>query len=135
MSGDLHDPMARQRYSERELRALAVTAGQVAIDAYALGDERRDNYERDGLLRGLEDELSTELRELLCPSQIASGVSVSRVFHLNSIIHDIATLSMESLPAVMQRVAQSMGNPFHRHAASRVLSALAHTYGLPGLMA
>lgn len=128
-SGDLHDPVARQRYSERELRALAVTAGRAVMDVCALRDKRRDDNEREWLLRGLEDELSTELRALLCPLQIVGGASVGRIFHLNSIIEDIVTLSAASLPSMVHRVAQGMSNPFHRYAAWQVLSELVNGHG------
>mgnify|MGYP006923121604 FL=1 len=128
-SGDLLDPVARQRYSDRELRALAMTAGRAAIDVSALGDKRRDDDERAALLRGLEDELCTELRELLC------GASVGRDFNVHSIVHDIAILSIAALPAVVERVTQSMNNPFHQHVAWQVLSALGRAYGAPDLTA
>lgn len=132
-SGDLRDPVARQPYTDRELRALAATAKRTNIDVDAIRTQRHDDTEREALLRSLEDELCSAVRELLWPS--TASVAIGRVAQIDSVIHDVATLSVAALTPMVQRVAHSMHSPAHQRAASQVLTAIVGAYEMAELMA
>tara|TARA_B110000046_G_scaffold136024_1_gene142314 strand:- start:3478 stop:3840 length:363 start_codon:yes stop_codon:yes gene_type:complete len=113
--------MTRQEFSAAELHALARLAGCSRFDVHTTRRKRSEQLETDGLLRALEDELTSEL--LACVQAEENDFLVAqRVISVRCILHDITVLSRRAVMPLLMRVTQNMDGD----AANRAALLLSH---------